>query len=221
MQGSFSTQVLSIHDARGLAEAARLLATGQVIAAPTDTVYGVMCRYDSPEAIERLYVAKGRPTHKAIPILIGDVNALAEITAVPQPAMARQLMARFWPGPLTIVLPAHPTLPAILTAGQPTVAVRMPGHDELRRLLRAAGPLAATSANRSGGPDTGTAAEVLAQLAGAIPLILADDEAADLRKTRIPSTLVDLTVTPPAILRAGPIEAAVRQALADSGGRAC
>jgi L-threonylcarbamoyladenylate synthase len=211
MAGSFTTEILSIYDQHALVRASALLHDEQVIAAPTDTVYGVMCRYDSVAAIERLYVAKDRPPRKAIPILLGGEEMLAQVSPGPLPELARQLIARFWPGPLTIVVAAHPALPAILTAGQPTVALRVPDHDDLRRLLQMVGPLAATSANRSGAADTTTAAEVLAQLDGAIPLILADDDAADRRKLRMPSTLVDLTVTPPAILRAGPIEAEVRK----------
>jgi len=210
MTGSYTTAVLSIYDRHALAYASALLDAEQVIAAPTDTVYGVMCRCDRVAAIERLYVAKDRPPRKAIPILLGGEAMLAHVSPGPLPELARQLIARFWPGPLTIVVAAHPALPALLTAGRPTVALRVPDHDDLRRLLQRVGPLAATSANRSGAADTTTAAEVLAQLDGAIPLILADDDAADRRKVRLPSTLVDLTVTPPAILRAGPIEAEVR-----------
>ena len=111
------------------------------------------------------------------------------------------------------MLPAQPHLPDVLTAGQPTVAVRMPNHPELRALLRKTGPLAATSANRSGGPDTHTAQDVLAQLDGRIPLILSDDDNPPARSK--PSTIVDLTSRAgPQILREGPLGEAVRALIA-------
>ena len=190
-----------------------LIGDEQVIAAPTDTVYGVMCRFDSAAGIERLYLAKDRPPQKAIPVLLAGVDQLAHLVAGELPSHAQRLIDHFWPGPLTLVLPAQPRLLATLTAGQPTIAVRMPAHAALQTLLCATGPLAATSANRSGWPDTNTAAAVLAQLGGRIPLILADDEAADRRKLPMPSTIVDLTVSPARILRPGPIATDVEKVL--------
>jgi L-threonylcarbamoyladenylate synthase len=211
------TRVRFIRDDASLALALEVIHGEQVIAAPTDTVYGVMCRYDSSQAIERIYAAKDRPPQKAIPVLIADHAQLDLLIAGKAGATACLLMERFWPGALTLVLPARPDLPTILTAGQATIAVRMPAHDQLRALIRRAGPLAATSANLSGQPDTRSAQEVLAQLNGRIPLILADDVDADRRKTMTPSTIVDLTTTPPVLLRAGPLEADVRRSLALNG----
>ena len=207
------TLVVSIQDPAARAFAIDLIAHEQVVAAPTDTVYGVMCRFDSAAGIERLYGAKDRPPQKAIPVLLADVDQMAQLVEGELPSPAQRLIDHFWPGPLTLVLPARPSLLATLTAGQPTIAVRMPAHSALRTLLRATGPLAATSANRSGCSDTGTAAEVLAQLGGRIPLILADDEAADRVKLRVPSTIVDLTVTPARVLRVGQIATAVEKVL--------
>jgi L-threonylcarbamoyladenylate synthase len=208
----YSTQVLPLDDPAAQELALALLADDQVIAAPTDTVYGVFCRPDHPAAVERLYITKDRPPQKAIPILISDRAQVEQVARPPFPLGAQTLMAEFWPGALTIVLPAQPHLPAILTAGQPTIAVRMPNHDGLRALLRRSGPLAATSANRSSGPETHSAAEVLAQLGGRLPLILDDPSP---RATRsLASTVIDLTGPVPVILRPGPLAEAVLARLA-------
>ncbi len=212
-QAPKATQIAPIRELVSQQQAVALLQQGDVIAAPTDTVYGVMCRYDHAIAIEQLYIVKDRPPQKAIPILIADPEQLGVLVEGALSTAAQRLAEQFWPGPLTLILPARPSLLDVLTAGQPTVAVRIPDHEALRALIRAVLPLATTSANRSGWPDTITAAEVMAQLGGRIPLILADDEAEDLRKSRVPSTIVDVTVDPPAILRPGPIEPAVRATL--------
>jgi L-threonylcarbamoyladenylate synthase len=208
------TRVLPLDDPAAQKEALSLLAQEQIFAAPTDTVYGIFCRPDSPTAISRIYQAKARPPEKAIPILIGAAAQLEQVACPPWSPVAQRLMASFWPGALTLVLPAQPHLPPILTAGQPTVAVRMPAHAALAALLRQTGPLAATSANRSGGPDTHSATEVLAQLDGHIPLILYDD-AAGLPQS-LPSTLVDVTAADgPRILRMGQLGEAVGALLAE------
>lgn len=196
--------------------AVTLLAQDEIFAAPTDTVYGIFCNPSSTLAISRIYVAKDRPPDKAIPVLIADVDQLDQVTVGPRTRLADRLIEELWPGALTLVLPARPHLPVILTAGQPTLAVRMPNHPGLRTLLRQTGPLAATSANRSGGPDTHTAQAVLAQLNGRLPLILSDDRVpAGIVRRSAPSTIVDLThPANPQILRAGPLDEAVRALLA-------
>jgi L-threonylcarbamoyladenylate synthase len=214
MAGIEFMQILSLYDEAALDQALALLAADGVIAAPTDTVYGVMCRFDRPAAIEQLYEAKARPPQKAIPVLIADPAQLARLTSLPLSPLAQALTERFWPGALTLVLPALPHLPAILTAGQSTIGVRLPDHAGLRALIARSGPLAATSANLSGGPETHTAAEVAAQLDGRIPLILADVDAEAAAKTSQPpaSTVVDLTQLDdglPRILRAGALADAV------------
>jgi L-threonylcarbamoyladenylate synthase len=208
------TQTRTILDSGAVQEAIALLEAGEIIAAPTDTVYGLMARFDDPAAIARLYEAKGRPPRKPIPVLVGDLAQLAQVTPLPLAPVAERLAARFWPGPLTLVLPALATLPPILTADQPTVGVRMPNHGALRALIRRTGPLAATSANRSGATEARTAAEVLAQLGGRIPLILAGDED-NLVATQdtLPSTVVDVTNLSdgePSILREGPLGSIIR-----------
>lgn len=218
------TQTLPINSDPAQATAYTLLLNDQPIVAPTDTVYGVMCRFDSSIGIDRLYEAKQRPPQKAIPVLIADIDQLARVTPTPVTRVAAVLMARFWPGALTLVLPALTTLPPNLTAGQPTVAVRMPDHTALRQLIRRAGPLAATSANLSGSAETTTAAEVLAQLAGRIPLVLTDDETETAQqRTLVASTIVDVSLADqePRILRPGPIAEAVRTLLQQTFGYSC
>jgi L-threonylcarbamoyladenylate synthase len=214
---TYSTHVLQLADVAAQAEALALLAQEEIFAAPTDTVFGIFARPDSPAAIERIYIAKGRPPEKAIPILIGDIAHLEQVARPPWSPLAEPLMANFWPGALTLVLPSQPHLPPILTAGQPTIAVRMPAHATLCALLQRTGPLAATSANRSGGADTHSADEVLAQLDGAIPLILSDECLAP--QQSLPSTLVDLTdPTGPRILRPGQLFAEVSALLTELAG---
>jgi len=219
------TQVLSMEQTIAQATALAMLRAEQIIAAPTDTVYGLMARFDSALAIEKLYEAKDRPPERAIPVLIGALEQLAQLTQTPVSPVAQALIDQFWPGPLTLVLPALATLLPVLTAHQPTVAVRMPAHPALQTLIQQAGPLAATSANRSGAADTMTAAAVLAQLDGRIPLLLAGDQSEqDASRPAQPSTIVDLAqldMSGPRILRAGPIATAVREHLKAAFGYVC
>lgn len=179
--------------------ALEILQTGGIVAFPTDTVYGVGALAFDNAAIESIYTAKDRPIEKAIPILIGDLSDLEKV-AEDIPDMALRFAARFWPGPLTCIVPKKQTLPPAVSATS-TVAVRIPDHPDARALLRAAGPMAVTSANLSGQPNPSTALDVYQQLNGRIPLIL------DGGKTPggVPSTLVDCTGDEPVILREGPI----------------
>lgn len=180
-----------------LSVAAQLLLERKLVAFPTDTVYGLgTLAFDGPTALQ-LYVAKERPPEKAIPILIAD-NADLDLVATDVPPIAYQLMARFWPGALTLVVPKLPSVPMEVSASE-TVAVRIPDHDLVRALIRLTGPLAVTSANRSAGPNPRTAQEVLAQLDGRIDAIL-DGGATP---GGIPSTVLDCTQAMPRILRAG------------------
>lgn len=211
------TEVISFYQPSAVEHALGLLDQHQLIVAPTDTVYGLMCNFDDAAAIEQIYVVKNRPPRKAIPVLISDVTQLALLTPIPLPMLAETLSERFWPGPLTLVLPALPSLLPVLTAGQQTVAVRLPDHDLLRALIRRTGPLAATSANLSGGADTYTASQALSQLGGRIPLILIDDEQdQDLAHHALPSTIVDMTDIGgggPRVLRHGALAEAILQLL--------
>lgn len=182
-----------------ISSALEILQSGGIVAFPTDTVYGLGALAFNNAAIESIYIAKNRPIEKAIPILIGDLGDLDKI-ADDIPNMALRFAARFWPGPLTCIVPKKQTLPLAVSATS-TVAVRIPDHPDARTLLRVAGPMAVTSANISGQPSPSTAQEVYEQLNGRIPLIL------DSGKTKggIPSTLVDCTGEMPVILREGPI----------------
>ncbi len=203
------TEIIPASHPDALPRALEILDQGGVVAFPTDTVYGLGARVNLSAAITRLYTAKARPPEKAIPVLIGTVDDLPRV-AVDIPQAARLLGERFWPGPLTLVVPRHPALPAIL-GPLPTVGVRQPDHPAALALLRTAGPLAVTSANRSGGANARTADEVLAQLGGHIPLIL-DGGATP---GGAPSTVVDCTTPELKILRPGPLSLAELTAALD------
>ncbi len=185
-----------------LDRAAGLLRAGELVAFPTDTVYGVGAIAWDRRAVAKLYTAKLRSPDKAIPLLLADVDDLDLVAAAVSPA-ARRLAQRFWPGPLTLVLPRAGAVPDEVTAGGATVAVRVPDHPMARALIRLAGaPLATTSANLSGQPSPVTAAEVAAQLAGRVALILDGGRCPG----GVPSTLVDVTGETPRILRPGPLD---------------
>jgi L-threonylcarbamoyladenylate synthase len=177
--------------------AAQLLREHKLVAFPTDTVYGLgTLAFDGRTALE-LYRAKERPPEKAIPILIAEIADLDQVV-IDVPTIARALMDRFWPGALTLVLPKQPRLPIEVSATN-TVAVRMPDHELTRALMRLTGPLAVTSANRSAGPNSRTAQEVLEQLNGRIDAIVDGGPTPG----DVPSTVLDCTSSPPIVLRAG------------------
>ena len=183
--------------------AADYLRRGLPVVFPTDTVYGVGVVPFDAAAIDRLYAAKGRPAEKGIPILLAEAADLAQV-ARDVPPGAATLMVRHWPGPLTIVVPRRTALPDNLSPNA-TVAVRVPDHPVARALIRAAGgAVAATSANRSGEPPALTGLAALAALGGHVAAVIDDGEAPGGQA----STVVDCTVDPPAILRAGPLSAA-------------
>jgi len=194
------TQVLSASD-EAIGVAARILAEGGLVAFPTDTVYGFGAHAFQPNAVERIYVAKLRPRDKAIPILLAQADDLA-LVAEGITETAWLLAERFWPGGLTLVLPKRANVPDVVSAGGSTVAVRAPDHPMPLALIAALGaPLAATSANLSGHPSPVTAQEVEAELGGRIELILDGGRCPG----GVPSTVLDLTADPPAVLRAGAI----------------
>jgi L-threonylcarbamoyladenylate synthase len=195
------TEILSSDDPGALARAIEHLQAGRLVAFPTDTVYGVGALAFNGEAVESIYTAKDRPIEKAIPILIGDVDDVAKV-CIDVPEIALKLAARFWPGPLTLVVPKHPGLPEAVSATL-TVGVRIPDHPVARALLRLAGPMAVTSANLSGQPNPLTAQDVYHQLGGRISLVLDGGKTAG----GIPSTVVDCIGPEPQVLRPGPISA--------------
>ena len=193
------TDILQASRPAALARALSVLEKGGLVAFPTDTVYGLGAMLFNSQAIEQLYIVKGRDTSKAIAVLLSSLDDLPQVTATIGD-IARRLAAYFWPGPLTLVVRRHPSLPANLSP-LPTVGVRMPDHPVALELLRAAGPMAVTSANLSGTANACTAQEVYDQLQGRIPLILDGGQTPG----GAPSTVVDCTGNEPIILRAGPI----------------
>jgi L-threonylcarbamoyladenylate synthase len=182
-----------------LQSALDILHSGGLVAFPTDTVYGLGASISAPGGIEQLYDVKGREAGKAIPVLLSDPAELS-LVAAEIGQRVQSLVKRFWPGPLTLVVPRRPELPDSLSPG-PTVGVRMPDHAAALALLKRTGPLAVTSANLSEQPAADTAQAVLAQLGGRIPLIL------DGGRTPggLASTVVDATGPELVILRPGPI----------------
>jgi L-threonylcarbamoyladenylate synthase len=191
-------------DKDGRAEAAEVLRAGGIVALPTDTVYGVAVALDTPGGVERLFAAKRRPPEKGVMLLLADAGqapTIGEWTAA-----AAALAEAFWPGGLTVIVPqrADVPLPAALTGGAPTIGLRAPNHDAPRALARSVGPIPTTSANVSGLPEARTAEEIVAQLGDAIELVLDGGPA----HGGPASTVVDCTVDPPRILRAGAITVA-------------
>lgn len=196
---SIETWIFSSQEAQALERAEELLRAGWLVAFPTDTVYGLGAMLFNAQAIEQLYIVKGRDAAKAIAVLVGDEAGLAQV-ARKMSGVAARLARRFWPGPLTLVVAAHPVLPVNLSP-LPTVGVRMPDHPVALALLRRTGPLAVTSANLSGEPSATTAEDVYAQLKGRIPFILDGGQTPG----GLPSTVVDCTGSELVILRPGPI----------------
>jgi len=183
-----------------LQDAVRILLQGGLVVFPTDTVYGVAALAEDARAVARIYEAKQRPRHMPIPVMVADPDGVMEVA---RPLAGFWPLAEaFWPGPLTIILPRTEALPAIVTAGGDTVALRIPDHPLALALLRSVdAPLAVTSANLSGQPPARTAHEALAQLNHRVNAIV-DGGATP---GGLPSTIVDLTCSPPKIRRSGPI----------------
>jgi L-threonylcarbamoyladenylate synthase len=202
---------LPIDSPGAIEHAVKLLQRGQVVAFPTDTVYGLGAHARLSSAVARLYSVKERPHHLPIPVLLSDAGGM-ETVCTKVPPLAWRLAERFWPGGLSLVLARSQIIPAVVTAGGPTVAVRVPDHSRVRELCRRLGaPLAATSANRHGQAAPVTADEVRAALGGGVPLIL---DGGACRGGRA-STVLDLTVSPAAILRSGPVTAAALREFVD------
>ncbi|MGD2049532.1 MAG: L-threonylcarbamoyladenylate synthase [Chloroflexota bacterium] len=196
------TKLLKAEQSGSIEEAARLLKEGHLIAFPTDTLYGVGADTFNPRAIQKLFVAKARPLEKGIPILLSDVEYLGEIVSQ-APDLAMTLAQRFWPGPLTLIFPKSNHIPGIISPDD-TIAVRIPDNDVARKFIRAAGGAVVTSsANRTGEPPALDAQEALAALGDSIAAVLDGGKVS----LGIASTIVDCTVSPPQILRHGPLTA--------------
>ena len=187
-------------DEASIRRAAALLRAGELVAFPTETVYGLGADALNGEAAARIFAAKGRPADNPLIAHIAGESGLAGLIAGEPCTCARKLMRAFWPGPMTLIFPKSPRVPREVTAGLDTVAVRMPSHPVARALIRAAQtPIAAPSANRSGRPSPTTAAHVLEDMEGRIPLILDGGPC----EVGLESTGVDVTGARPRILRPG------------------
>lgn len=193
------TVLLPISDPEAISIAVKTIHEGGLIGFPTDTIYGVAADPFNPGALRKIYAAKKRPDEKALPVLIGGLEQLNRLTG-PVSQAVYKIALRFWPGPLTLILPKRPGIPEELSP-YPTIGVRMPNLSFTLALLKQTGPLAATSANQSNGPNPTSARDVLDQLDGDIDLLL--DGGPTPGSTA--STVVDLTTPEIKILREGPI----------------
>jgi L-threonylcarbamoyladenylate synthase len=182
-------------------EAAQFIRSGEIVAFPTETVYGLGADAGNADAVAKIFTAKDRPADNPLIVHIHDIAQLDDVVANIPPTAAR-LMEKFWPGPLSLVLPKKDTVPDITTAGLDTVVVRMPNHPVAQAIIRASGvPIAAPSANRSGRVSPTCAEHVLADLDGRIPLIIDGGPTV----FGLESTVVDCTTEPLVILRPGSI----------------
>jgi L-threonylcarbamoyladenylate synthase len=205
------TRVLPFANA-AIAEAARLIRAGEPVAVPTETVYGLAADATNAEAVARIYAAKGRPAFNPLIVHVPDLAAAERIGQFD--GAARQLARKHWPGPLTIVLPLRREagIAAIVTAGLPTIGLRVPSHPAMQALLAAAGlPLAAPSANASGAISPTRAEHVVKSLGGRIPLVIDGGPT----ERGLESTIVAATGGPLRLLRPGPV--AVDAAPAEAG----
>ncbi len=199
------TQVIKIEpeniDKNKLGVAAQALRKGKIVAFPTETVYGLGANALNTTAVEQIFIAKGRPSDNPLIVHISDKEKVYELTEnIPEKAAV--LMDKLWPGPLTLVFNKSPIIPRVITAGLNTVAIRMPEHPVARELIRlAAVPVAAPSANVSGKPSTTTAQHVLHDLDGKIEIVVD----AGSSRVGLESTVLDVTVDPPMLLRPGGI----------------
>ena len=196
---------MSTHDVRedatdGVAHAVAALRRGDLAVLPTDTVYGIAADAFSPPAVNRLLAAKGRGRDMPVPVLVGAWRGLDGLAQHITPTM-RSLVEAFWPGPLTLIVRAAPSLAWDLGETRGTVAVRMPLHPVALAVLAETGPLAVSSANRSGQPPAADAAEAQRQLGTAVAVYLDAGSTGD----AVPSTIVDLTGDRPQLRRWGAV----------------
>ena len=202
MGGPVDTRIMPLGE-EAIEEAARLVLAGQPVAVPTETVYGLAADATNADAVARIYAAKGRPAFNPLIVHVPDLEAAERIGLFDD--QARALATQHWPGPLTLVVPLRKGagIASIVTAGLPTIAIRVPAHPAMQALLKACGrPLAAPSANASGLISPTRANHVMASLAGRIPLVI--DGGATQRG--IESTIVAATDGRLRLLRRGPIE---------------
>lgn len=195
-----NTQYLQANE-QGLTQAAALLKEGALVGIPTETVYGLAADALNGPAVAAIFEAKGRPQDNPLIVHIADIGQLPALVRTVPPAAAALAQA-YWPGPLTMIFPKADCIPPEVSAGLDTVAVRMPSHPVARELIRRSGcPLAAPSANRSGIPSPTTAQRVLEDMDGRIAAVVEGGTC----RVGVESTVVDMTRTPPRLLRPGGI----------------
>ena len=195
------TEIPPATSRKSIRRAVHVLREGEVVAFPTDTVYGVGANAFERFAARRIFEIKQRPADKSLPVFIYQIDDL-NLVARDIPNRAWRLLQTFWPGALTVVLRKNSALPDIVTSGQDTVAVRIPDHPvSLDLVIKSGRPLAVTSANLSGQPTPATAQGVAEQLGKKLPLVLDVGPSS----TSQPSTIIDFSSTPPRVLREGGI----------------
>jgi L-threonylcarbamoyladenylate synthase len=182
-----------------ITKAGEIIVAGGLIAFPTETVYGLGADALDPEAVASIYVAKGRPSDNPFIVHISEINEWDSLVEnIPEPA--RELAEKFWPGPLTIILPKSDKIPLTVSGGLPTVGVRMPSHPIARAIIKECGfPLAAPSANTSGKPSPTNANDVFEDMNGRIPLIIDGGNC----EIGVESTVISFAENPPRLLRPG------------------
>ncbi|MDV0445826.1 Threonylcarbamoyl-AMP synthase [Methanimicrococcus sp. At1] len=206
------TEVYSLEDFEtAVTAAADALKSGKTAAFPTETVYGLGACISDENAVLSIYRAKGRPSDKPLSILISSAEEMEKI-AEDIPKEAQLLAARFWPGPLTIILKKRKDIPDSVTGGKQTVGLRVPAHPAALEIVRRAGPLACPSANLSDSREPKSAEDVFSDLNGKIDVLVDGGET----KFQKPSTIIDLTMTPPKILREGGLDiSAIKECLGE------
>ncbi len=212
MADTLSTKVIYAQKDReaAVSEAAQAIRAGEIVVIPTETVYGLAANAFDPDAVAKIFVAKGRPQDNPLIVHVADISMLVGVAAGASDC-ARLLMEEFWPGPLSLVMKADPNLPKNVTAGLDTVAVRLPASELAQDIiLRAGVPVAAPSANRSGCLSPTAAQHAYEDLAGRVGLIIDEGKCS----VGVESTVVDVTGDVPVILRPGHITA-------EMIGRAC
>jgi L-threonylcarbamoyladenylate synthase len=192
-------KILYLPTPRAIKKAVEILKQGGLVAFPTETVYGLGAKALDAAAVEKIFAAKGRPADNPLIVHVAEAEQI-DLLVGAIPSSAEALMERFWPGPLTLVFKRSHRVPAIVSAGLETVAIRSPDHPVARALIRGLGePIAAPSANRSGRPSPTRAEHVVEELGDVIPFILDGGPC----RVGVESTVVDLVSDPPRILRPG------------------
>ncbi len=200
------TRIYPIHSDEGLALAVDYLQRGEVIAVPTDTVYGLIAPAFSEEAVAKIYQIKQRPLNMSLPIFIKSTQNIEQICQN-VPDIAWRIAEEFWPGALTLILNSVPSIPSIVNSSGNTIGIRIPAHPLIPKIIDLVGqPLASTSANLSGMATPLTAQGIKEQLEGRVPLILDGGKSG----SNIGSTILDLTENPPRIIRQGAVTIPLR-----------